>query len=344
MRLDALGELAEMTQRLLDEPDLGVALQRVTDTALRVLHADHASVRLCGEDGRLEVGARSGVGTDRPAPVFYKGEGVLGWVAQTGHLLRLDDSAGDARFQDRRERGFDVGSVLSVPISLGVGLGAPRAVLSLSSASSSAFSQSDEPVARLLASAAALALRTAELRELAVTDPHTLAYNRRCLVPRMREEMQRGLRTGEPVSVVLFDLDHFKRVNDCWGHAVGDVVLRAVADAVRDAVRAMDVLVRRGGEEFVLLLPRTDAPEARDVAERLRARLDREALHVRDGISIRQTISVGVATWDGMESPEALEERADLAMYEAKRMGRNRVMSACPAPVIVLPIAGAHIK
>jgi len=341
MRPDALGELAEMTQRLLDDPDLGVALQRVTDTALRILEADHASVRLCGQDGLLEVGARSGVGTDRPPPVFHKGEGVLGWVAATGHILRVDDSALDPRFQDRRERGFDVGSVLSVPVGVGA---EPRAVLSMSSARSCAFSESDEAVARLLASAAALALRTSELRELAVTDLHTGAYNRRCLLPRLREEMQRGLRTGEHVSVVLFDLDHFKRVNDRWGHAVGDAVLRAVADCVREQVRAMDVLVRRGGEEFVLLLPRTDIAEARDVAERVRSYLARDPLAVRTGVTVRQTISMGVATWDGTETAEALEERADLAMYEAKRMGRNRVVCAQPMPLIVLADAIERVR
>jgi two-component system cell cycle response regulator len=333
MRPDALGELAEMTQRLLDDPDLGAALQRVTDTALRIVEADHASVRLCAHDGKLEVGARSGVGTDRPPPVFRKGEGLLGWVAATGNIVRVDHSALDPRFQDRRERGFDVGSILSVPVGIGT---EPRAVLSLSSARSAAFSESDEAVARLLASAAALALRTAELRELAVTDPHTGAYNRRCLLPRLREEMQRGLRTGEHVSVVLFDLDHFKRVNDRWGHAVGDAVLRAVADCVREQVRAMDVLVRRGGEEFVLLLPRTNGGEARDVAERVRSQLAYAPLAARPGVNVRQTISMGVATWDGTESAEALEERADLAMYEAKRMGRNRVVCAQPVPLIVL--------
>jgi len=333
-----------MTQRLLDDPDLGVALQRVTDTALRIFEADHASVRLCAVDGRLEVGARSGVGTDRPPPVFHKGEGVLGWVAATGHILRVDDSSLDPRFQDRRERGFDVGSILSVPVGVGAERSAPRAVLSLSSPHAGAFSESDEAVARLLASAAALALRTAELRELAVTDPHTGAYNRRCLLPRLREEMQRGLRTGEHVSVVLFDLDHFKRVNDRWGHAVGDAVLRAVADCVREQVRAMDVLVRRGGEEFVLLLPRTDAGEARDVAERVRSYLARDPLAVRTGVNVRQTISMGVATWDGTESAEELEERADLAMYEAKHMGRNRVVCAQPMPLIVIAQAIERVR
>jgi two-component system cell cycle response regulator len=212
----------------------------------------------------------------------------------------------------------------------------PRAVLSLSSSRPSAFSDSDEAIAKLLASAAALALRTAELRELAVTDAHTLAYNRRCLLPRLHEEMQRSLRTGEAVSLILFDLDHFKRVNDQWGHAVGDAVLRAVADMVRESVRAIDLLVRRGGEEFVLILPRTGAPEARDVAERVRGRLAAEPLRVRDGVVLRQTASMGVATWNGVETAEQLEERADLAMYEAKRSGRNRVICAEAAPEVVV--------
>jgi diguanylate cyclase (GGDEF)-like protein len=310
----------------MDEPHLQAALQRVTDTALRVVCADHASVRLCGPDGVLEVGARSGVGSERPAPSFKQGEGVLGWVAATGSPVRIDRSADDPRFVDRKEeRGFEVSSLLSIPI---LGQGKPRAVLSLSSALPGAFSEADEAIAKLLATAASLALRTAELRELAVRDPHTGAYNQRCLLPRVQEEMQRSLRTGESLSVILFDLDHFKRVNDQWGHAVGDAVLRAVAEGVRQEVRAMDLLVRRGGEEFVLILPRTGELEAIDVAERVRGKLHTSPLDVRPGVRVRQTVSMGVATWDGSESPELLEERADLAMYEAKHQGRNRIVAS----------------
>jgi diguanylate cyclase (GGDEF)-like protein len=148
------------------------------------------------------------------------------------------------------------------------------------------------------------------------------------LLPRLREEMGRAARQVEPLSILLIDLDHFKRVNDRHGHAVGDALLRAFADIVREHVRNIDVLVRRGGEEFVLIMPNTDEAAADLVAERLRARLCELPLQVREGLEIQQTISVGVATWDGIETPEALDERADLAMYVAKQDGRNRVVQA----------------
>jgi diguanylate cyclase (GGDEF)-like protein len=168
----------------------------------------------------------------------------------------------------------------------------------------------------------------AELHRLALTDSQTLAYNRRYLLPRLNEEMERARRQVEALSVLLFDLDHFKRVNDSHGHAAGDRVLRAFADTVRECVRTVDVLVRRGGEEFVLIMPSTDQHQARAVAERVRIRLAQDPLPVRQGLALLQTVSIGVAMWDTHESPEALEERADQALYEAKRLGRNRVVVA----------------
>jgi len=321
----ALAILTELTQRLLEEGSQPSALRHITDTALRLFNADHASVRLCAPDGRLEAGARSGVGCEFPALPFHKGQGLLGWVAQTGTSVRVADSAREPRFVDRRERGFAVGSLLCVPVRGG---GRTLGVLSLSSAARGAFSEHDEELARLLAGAAAQALRAAELQKLALTDSQTLAYNRRYLVPRLCEEMERAQRNAAPLCVLLMDLDHFKRVNDEHGHAVGDAVLRRFADAVRACVRAVDVIVRRGGEEFVLIMPGTDEAQARIVAERVRRRLASGPLYVRDGLLLSQTVSIGIAGWDGRETPESLEERADLAMYEAKRRGRNRVALA----------------
>jgi diguanylate cyclase (GGDEF)-like protein len=325
MQDQALGILADLSQRLLDDACLETSLQRVADAALRVTAADHASVRLCGSDGRLEVAARAGVGSDQPPPPFRTGQGVLGWVAATGQVARVADSLSEPRFLERRERGYAVGSLLSLPVR---GAGGTLGVLSVSSPARAAFAEGDEAVGRILASAAAQALHTSELRQLALTDSQTLAYNRRYLLPRLRQEMERAQRGGEPLSLLLIDLDHFKRVNDRHGHAAGDTVLAAFADRVRSCVRAVDVMFRRGGEEFVLLMPATDEHHARVVAERVRTRLAEEPLQVRSGLSLHQTVSIGVATWDGVEPPEALEERADLAMYEAKRRGRNRVLVA----------------
>jgi two-component system cell cycle response regulator len=325
MLAQALGIVAEMTQQLLDCTVPDRALKLVTDTALRVLEANHASLRLFGADGYLEASARSGAGADLPALPFRAGEGVLGWVAATGQPARVCDSQREPRFVDRRERGYAVGSLMSLPVR---GSGRTLGVLSVSSPARAAFSDTDEALAGLLAGAAAQALRVAELNKLALTDSQTLTYNRRYLLPRLHEEMERARRRAEPLSLLLFDLDHFKRINDSYGHAAGDQVLCAFADAVRDSVRAVDVMVRRGGEEFVLIMPATDEHQARAVAERIRVRLAGEPLPAGRGLSLLQTVSIGVAMWDGSESAETLEERADLAMYEAKRRGRNRVVVA----------------
>jgi diguanylate cyclase (GGDEF)-like protein len=322
---EPLDVLAAMTQDMLDAQDRQSRLQLVTDFALRLTPAaNHASVRISDGDG-LEVGARSGVGSDRPAPGFRKGQGVLGWVAETGRSARINDSQLDPRFAPIANRGFEVNSLVSVPIrARGVTLG----VLSLSAPLPNAFTDDDEAWAKLLAQAAAQALITSELERLAITDAPTLAYNRGYLFPRLKQELERAATRAEAVSILLIDLDHFKHVNDVHGHAVGDELLRAFADTTRAIVRSSDVLVRRGGEEFVLILPATREQNAATVAERLRARLASAPLLERDGLRVQPTISIGVASWDNHESCEALDERADAAMYEAKQRGRNRVVRA----------------
>jgi two-component system cell cycle response regulator len=139
---------------------------------------------------------------------------------------------------------------------------------------------------------------------------------------------------GKPLSVLLLDIDHFKSVNDSHGHAVGDVVLRMFADRVRKAVRRVDVLVRRGGEEFVLIMPATGATQAHATGHRIQQTLHAEPFEAEGSLRIRQTVSIGVATWDKRETPDQLERRADDAMYEAKRLGRNRVVVATPKDVV----------
>jgi two-component system cell cycle response regulator len=201
-------------------------------------------------------------------------------------------------------------------------------VLAVTSDKKEAFSESDQLVLRLLANCSAPPIERARLRRLAMFDDTTMAFNHRYLNPRIVEEMERAGRSGGEVSLLYMDLDHFKSVNDKFGHAVGDIVLRLFADRVRKAVRRVDVLIRRGGEEFVLVMPQTNATQAHATGTRIQQTLAAEDMEIEGGLRIRQTVSVGVATWDQRETPEQLERRADQAMYEAKRMGRNRVVVA----------------
>lgn len=165
------------------------------------------------------------------------------------------------------------------------------------------------------------------IEKLARTDSLTLLANRRGLEEALAHERDRAARTGEPLSVVALDLDLFKRVNDTWGHAVGDRLLSAVGEALRAGVRPYDVSARAGGEEFLLVLPATSRERAADVAERLRARLAQLAV---EGLPERVTASAGVAELATGETTEAFLARADAALYEAKRLGRNRVVLAPP--------------
>ena len=165
------------------------------------------------------------------------------------------------------------------------------------------------------------------LNDLASRDPLTGALNRRVLMERAESELERCSRDGAPFSLVIVDLDHFKNVNDTWGHAAGDEVLKALAETCRRALRPADVFGRFGGEEFVALLPAADADDAADIAERLRRLTEESAIATPEGV-IRVTLSAGHTTALPGDSPDDLLRRADSALYESKRSGRNRVSRA----------------
>jgi diguanylate cyclase (GGDEF)-like protein len=164
-----------------------------------------------------------------------------------------------------------------------------------------------------------------ELKALAITDPGTEVMNRRGLFRAIEEALALGT---SPLSLLIIDLDHFKTVNDTHGHACGDHVLREFARICHEIVRESDAVGRLGGEEFAIVLPGTGPDEARRMAERIRAAVERRAIPLPKGGSIEVTVSVGLAVHRPDESLEGLMSRADGAMYEAKCLGRNRVVVA----------------
>ncbi|MFT4076033.1 MAG: PleD family two-component system response regulator [Asticcacaulis sp.] len=163
--------------------------------------------------------------------------------------------------------------------------------------------------------------------ELAVTDPLTGLNNRRFLDHHLNLAMGRHVKGGPALSVLLLDIDHFKRVNDTYGHDAGDEVIREFARRLSLNVRAIDMACRFGGEEFVVLMPETDQAAALNIAERVRSQVADTPFVLADGRKLDVTVSVGVATSQGLgDSPEALLKRADEGVYEAKQSGRNRVI------------------
>ena len=165
-------------------------------------------------------------------------------------------------------------------------------------------------------------------RERATRDELTGLHNRRFMLEVMQIEGARARRSGQPLLMAQFDLDHFKTVNDTHGHAAGDLALQSFARTVQENMRASDVLARWGGEEFVLLMGQTDSGYASLLLDRIRAAVARTPVQLPSGQTIALSVSIGVARLRADETPLGLLHRADQALYEAKSQGRNQVVWA----------------
>ncbi len=174
-----------------------------------------------------------------------------------------------------------------------------------------------------------LVVRNRTLSEVSSRDALTGLYNRSYVIEKIDSEINRAMRHGSPMSLLMLDIDHFKRINDTWGHAAGDEVLKNIGKVLRESCRVYDVPGRYGGEEFCIVLPETKLGNTTVVAERIRQRLEStESMCGADSIVV--TASIGIAGMDESAndeilSPAALIDRADRALYSAKSRGRNRI-------------------
>ena len=182
----------------------------------------------------------------------------------------------------------------------------------------------------------ALSMRQiSQLQHENMSDPLTQVFNRRYLDQRLQEECIRSRRHGQPLSVLLLDIDHFKQVNDCYGHRAGDQVLVAFAECVKGQLRKPDILARYGGEEFIVIATQTSLSGAVDLAERLRLGIQAARFGLDPGSGDRRelslTCSIGVASLgSGLDEADLLVCQADECLYRAKRQGRNRVCAGLP--------------
>lgn len=189
-----------------------------------------------------------------------------------------------------------------------------------------AFSEDDISLLQSLGLQIAMAIRNAQLYAMAVTDGLTGLYVRRYFDLRLDEEFEQAKRYGRTFSILLFDIDHFKKFNDTFGHQTGDMVLTQFAQLLTSNTRRSDICCRYGGEEMAVILPETALNEASVLANKLCDRIRSRAFHGTDHQELSVTSSVGVAGFTPeLTSPAHLVEFADRALYEAKRLGRNRV-------------------
>jgi diguanylate cyclase (GGDEF)-like protein len=165
-------------------------------------------------------------------------------------------------------------------------------------------------------------------REMSITDSLTKLYNSRHFFRQLKQEVERTERYGQPLSLILLDIDNFKSYNDTYGHMEGDRVLATLAAVIRKNLRTSDTGFRYGGEEFTVLLPQTELESALAAAERLRESFAETTLSPLPGVDVRMTVSIGAGQYFPGEKEDAYVKRVDAAMYKAKQNGKNRVLPA----------------
>jgi two-component system cell cycle response regulator len=316
--------LFEIGKLIGSDLDPGILLSRIAELICQLIDAKACSVMLLDADRRrLLAKAAYGLRTERMHSLSFRvGEGVAGWVVERGESALINDVSADPRFVALPENQTPIASMLCVPL---LARGERVGVVTATSDRPNTFDPSQLELVRFIATTIALDVENVRLHRVAVTDPLTGAYNREFLLARLPQEIEAAVDRDHPLSVAMVDVDHFKAVNDQYGHSIGDQVLAEIARRLRGAIRAGDLLVRYGGEEFLAVLPKADAGRAWEVGERMRQRVCERSFSVGDDVALILRISVGIAQWRSGEKMPHLIERADIALYGAKDRGRNRV-------------------
>ena len=328
MSADALRRLPqvlfEIGKAVGSDDNLATLLARISELVCQLSSAEACSIMLLDTERERLLGKASyGLARRDVSLISFRiGEGIAGWVAERGEPALVDDVSTDCRYKVLADSENRIRSLACVPLQY---RDERIGVLTITSPRFAAFSQDDVELLGFIATTMAMDIDNARLRRLSVTDPLTEAYNREFLQQRLPRAVEHADRRGEPLAVAMIDIDHFKEVNDRFGHAVGDRVLAEVAGRLRAAIRAGDLLVRYGGEEFLVLLPGSDASKAAEIAERMRLKLESDPIQT-EGAAIEVRISVGVAEHrHNADTASQLVRRADTALYAAKGRGRNRV-------------------
>jgi len=303
----------------------------IVDGANGILGAEISAIYLFDRhDWTLHIRASQGRPEDYFMPVVPVTDTILGVAFREG-FVQQSDVQSDADLARWSSRPDEIRSHAAMPLRSGDAI---VGVLMIASATFRDLTQAERDRLQVIANQSSLALQNAllheELERLSVTDRLTELYNHGYLHQRLEEEIERAMRFGHRLSVIMLDIDDFKKFNDRYGHPRGDTVLKAVSAVIRENLREIDVAARYGGEEFVVVLPETDVVGALAVAERIRVSME-EYPHIADdrGERVVQTISLGVATYPVNAADGAsLIEAADQAMYAAKRSGKNRVVIA----------------
>ncbi|MFS2131363.1 diguanylate cyclase [Telluria sp. Tellsp131] len=341
--LRALLDLRARVQAALDEAEDAHTLSEALCAALRAWPGVlHAGVFLLKEGNDLQLEAQQGpegllLGallqrTDRllQAPLRHAFPGLLAAAGGAAALIEVPEQSGEPALAEGL-RAHGVAMALGLPIPAD-GPGTPRGALSLLFGAARELAPDEWATLQDVARLAAFGLRLvaigqenehlmARLTYISTTDALTGVANRRHGEELLEKEIKRARRYRVPLALLSFDIDRFKVVNDTYGYPVGDVALRTVADTTRAVLRASDILVRSGGEEFHIIAPHTSAIDGLKMAEKVRVAIEQAEIPGCDHV----TVSLGVAQLGEQESGDSLTQRTDAALARAKRAGRNCV-------------------
>ncbi|MBN1531071.1 MAG: sensor domain-containing diguanylate cyclase [Spirochaetes bacterium] len=327
-RLRRLRVLIEINTYITNSLEKVEVLNRILNQVRVVLDCEHSSILLVNDEvQRLEFAILTKEEDSRllKDTSLRMGEGVAGTVWQNGTPVMIADTGSDPRFSDRADRktSMHTRSLIAVPLTVD---GRIIGVMEALNKKRDTFDDFDLQMLQYISTQSAIAIKNADLYNMATRDGMTKLYIHKYFKERLLEEFRRSQRKGYPLSLVMFDIDHFKSLNDTYGHQAGDRVLIEVARVIRDNTRAIDIPCRYGGEEFSIILPETIRDHAMAFSERIRGLI--EALSIEyQGAVIRVTVSGGVAT-SNVCSPADTDEFirfADRALYDSKEGGRNRV-------------------
>jgi diguanylate cyclase (GGDEF)-like protein len=331
-RIDQLNALFRISQLASGQDDLDNTLTAILQVTEGLVPEGNFAVLLIDEVTQsLIVRASRGYAETAQHLQIPMGEGITGRCAETGEVIVVNDLTG---VEDYIEGVEGARSEIALPLKVD---GRVIGVLNAEANPVNAYSEEHVRPLTVVAQQAAVVIRAAQLNEetrrLAVTDPLTGLHNRRFFVEKLEEQLRRAGRYGNRVAVILVDCDHLKSINDRHGHLSGDRALQAVADVMRITLRDTDVLARLGGDEFAALVIEADPKRAIAVTNRLRQHVKGLMLISDEGSEIHLTVSAGIAFYPESGSDvKSLLREADVALYRAKREGRDKAATAPLVP------------